>query len=258
MLAQELAQAVTNLLSSRLEDASFSLMGIGGAGINVLMEVSPEVPLRRIAVDTDEYFLGLCAGEEKVDLGRPLLEGKGTCGHVELGRSAALLHRLELEDRVGDGILLLAAGLGRGTGTGATPVIASIAKERGLPVLAFLIWPFRDERITTRARKGLAELRRHCDAVMVLDNDRAREVSGKASHWEAATLVNSMMARLVERMVERVREAFPFSLEEEIADFVGGLPAATEGLPLKAAEISFQPAVLDPVAMDSRGIIQLR
>jgi cell division protein FtsZ len=258
MLAREVAQSVTSILSSRLEEASFSMLGVGGAGINVLMEVSPEIPLRRVAVDTDEYFLELCAGEEKLDLGRPLLEGKGTGGQVELGRSAALLHRSELEGCLGDGILLLAAGLGRGTGTGAAPVIASIARERGVPVLAFLIWPFRDERITTKARRGLRELRRYCDAVMVLDNDRARDVSGVSSHWEAATVVNSMMARMVERIVERVSEAFPFSVEEEIADFVGGLPAAEEGVPLRTAELGFEPEMLDPVAMDSRGMIQLR
>ncbi|MFQ5838194.1 MAG: hypothetical protein ACE5HJ_05365 [Thermoplasmata archaeon] len=258
MLAREVAQDILSLLPAQLEEPSFALVGVGGAGINVLMEVNDEVPLRRITVDTDEYFLALCGRDQQLDLGRPLLEGKGTGGEIELGRSAAMLHRAEIDDCLGEDILLLVAGLGRGTGTGAAPVVASIAKEKGLPVLAFLIWPFKDERTVTKAGKGLAALKPHCDALLVLDNSAALEVGGVDTHREAATLVNTMMAQMVERLVERISEAFPFSVHEEITNFVEGLPTANEKMPLKAAELAFENEVFAPIAMDRRGIIELR
>lgn len=258
MLAREVAQRVSSVLTDRLDEAGFAMIAVGGAGINVLRELSPDLPLRRIALDTDEGFLDMCQSDEQLNLGRPLLDGLGTGGETDLGRSAALIHGPDIAKLLRDEILLLAAGLGRGTGTGAAPVVASIAKEKGLPVLAFLIWPFKDERISTKARKGLNDIRPNCDAILVLDNSRALEVAGIESHWEAASLVNSMMARMVERFVERISEAFPFAVEDEIADLVGGLPAAQEGLPLKTAELSFEPSAFEPIAMDSRGMIQLK
>ncbi len=161
-------------------------------------------------------------------------------------------------DELAEDIVLLVAGLGRGTGTGAAPVIASLAKEKGLPVLAFLIWPFKEERIATRARRGLAALKHKCDALLILDNNAALGVPDVESHWEAARVVNSMMARMVERFVARVSEAFPFSVHDEIADFVEQMPAANEQLPLKAASLGFSHEFVPPVAMDSKGTIELR
>ncbi len=224
----------------------------------MLKEVREEAALRLMAVDTDDYYLALSGCQRQLDLGRPLVHGKGTAGEVELGRSAALLHGSEIRDSLEEDIVLLTAGLGRGTGTGATPVVASLAKKKGLPVLAFLIWPFKEERIATKARHGLANLKSNCDALMVLDNNAALRVVGVDTHWEAAHVVNEMAARMVQRLIERVSNAFPFSIQDEIADFVEELPATNEQLPLKTVELGLHPPDSDPVRMDTKGLIELR
>ncbi len=257
MLAREVAQQILGYLPNQLDEPSFALVGVGGAGINVLKEVHDEGVLRRIALDTDEYYLALSGCTRQLDIGASLTHGKGTGGEIGLGRSAALLQRAEISDSLNEDIVLLAAGLGRGTGTGAAPVVASLAKERGLPVLAFLIWPFKEEKITTKARKGLGALKPRCDALLVLDNNAALQASGVNSHWEAAHVVNEMTARMVERLIEKISEAFPFSIQEEIADFVEELPAANEELPLRAAELGPTKAS-EPIVTDARGFIELR
>ncbi len=139
----------------------------------------------------------------------------------------------------------------------AAPVIADRAKDRVLPVLAFLIWPFQEEGIAERAEGGLTALRSTCDALMVLDNEAALTVDGEANHWEAARLVNHMVARMVERLVARISEAFPFSLQDEIADYVEGLPAANADAPLRAAQLHPHDAP-SPIPLDAHGWIKLR
>ncbi|MCJ2520220.1 MAG: hypothetical protein LN412_04640 [Candidatus Thermoplasmatota archaeon] len=258
MIAREVAQRILGQLPSQLDEPGFVFAGIGGAGINVLKLVRERTALRKLAVDTDEYFLSLCGCQQQLDLSNPISRGKGTIGDVELGKSAALLHKEEIAESLEQDIILLAAGLGRGTGTGAAPVVASLAKEKGLPVLAFLIWPFKEERIVTKARRGLDALKPQCDALLILDNNAALEVDGVESHWEAANVVNDMMAHMVERLVEKVSTAFPFSIQDEIVDFVEELPAANEKFPLKAAELAIAPQSFEPIAMDARGLIELR
>ncbi len=258
METPEVSHNLLTLLPTQLDGPTFSVMGVGGAGINVLNMVGGETPLRRIAADTDQYFLALCRHEDQLDLGLPVLEGRGTRGSVELGRSCALAHESRVLDVLEGDIILLVAGLGRGTGTGATPVIASLARRKGLSVLSFLVWPFTEEGLTETAEAGLASLREHCDALMILDNDAALEVCDREDRRDAAMVVNDMIAQMIERLVGKVGEAFPFSVHDEIVDFVEGLPSANEELPLRAAELAIDPLTFEPIAMDGRGRIDLK
>lgn len=258
METPDVGHEILNLFPDQLEGPRFTVLGVGGAGINVLNTVDWEDGLRRVAIDTDEYFLALCRHENQLDIGLPELEGRGARGSVDLGRSAALSHESEILDVLEGDIILLTAGLGRGTGTGAAPVIASLARQRGLPVLSFLVWPFAKEGLDTKAEEGLALLREHCSAVMILDNDAALKVSGNHDRRDAAMLVNDMIAQMMGRLVGRVEDAFPFSVHDEIADFVEGLPEAVQDVPLRAAELALDPAIFEPVAMDDRGRIALK
>lgn len=246
MLAPEVAHRIVTRLPSQLEAPHFALVGVGGAGLNVLRRVADEENLRKLAVDRDAYRLALC----------------GVPDQVELGPSPdvwqeALRNGGELDARLEGDILIIVAGLGRRTGTEGAPALAARARERGLPVLAFLIWPFQEEGIAERATQALTALRSACDALMILDNDAALDVEGEASHWEAAHLVNRMVGRMVERLVSRIAEAFPFSLRDEISDFVEGLHAANTNTPLRPGRLQ-PPDLPRPIPVDAHGWIQLR
>ncbi len=258
MGAPEVTQYILNLLPEHIEGPRFTVIGVGGAGINVLNTVGGDADLRKVAVDTDEYFLALCRHEDQLDIGLPQLGGRGTRGSVELGRSCAQAHEAEILDILEGDIVLLTAGLGRGTGTGATPAIAQVAQGKGIPVIAILVWPFEAENLARRAEEGLESLRRQCNGVMILDNDAALEVSEGADRREAAMVVNDMIAQMIETLIGRVQEAFPFSVHDEIADFVEALPGVNAELVLRAAELSFDATARQPVAMDGRGRINLR
>ncbi len=258
METPDIGQGIINLLPEQLEGPRFTILGVGGAGINVLNTFGWEDGLRRIAVDTDEYFLALCRHEDQLNIGLPELEGRGARGRVDLGRSAALYHESEITDILEGDIILLTGGLGRGTGTGASPVIASLARQRGVPVLAFLVWPFAQEGLDSTAEEGLALLREQCSAIMILDNEAALGVCGNDDRSDAAMLVNDMIAQMMARLVYRVGDAFPFSVPDEIADFVEGLPQMEQDGALRAAELGLDPGVFEPVAMDDRGRITLK
>lgn len=249
---------ILNVLPGQLEGPRFTVVGVGGAGINVLNTLAWNDGVRTIAVDTDEYFLALSRHEDQIDIGLPELEGRGARGSVDLGRSAALAHEGEILDALEGDIILLIAGLGRGTGTGATPVVASLAHQRGLAVLAFLVWPFEKEGLDTSAEEGLTLLRKRCNALMILDNDAALEACGSHDRSDAAMVVNDMIAQLLGRLVVRVEDAFPFSLHDEIADFVGDLHLGAQDVPLKSAELTLDSATFQPVPMDERGRIALK
>ncbi len=159
------------------ERCRIRLVGIGGGGCNVLRAVRAEWPDAppMIAVHTDAQMLAACGIEEQVAIGAQVTNGLGTGGDVERGRRAAL----EAEDLLrpaltGADLVILVAGLGGGTGTGATPVVARLAREAGALTLGFCTLPFFFEgpQRRLRADAGLQDLRKQADAVVVLPNQR--------------------------------------------------------------------------------------
>lgn len=256
MSDREAAQEALRQHPSHVEEPRVLLVGVGGAGIRLLRAVDGELGIERVALDTDDYSLALSRVERQVHLAPR--EGDGTGGDPTRGREAALRHRDEIHDLLQADILLLTAGLGRGTGTGAAPIVAQLAKEKGLAVLAFVTWPFRAEEIDESARGGLAELQATCDGLLVLDNQATLSFPGIEAKREAADLVNEMMRRVLRDLQERVQGAFPFSVHEEMADFLETLPASNQELPVRAAQWGPPPVASAPLTVDPRGVVKLR
>lgn len=151
--------------------------GIGGGGGNVLGHALAgwDEPPTVAAINTDARALDATAIGLKVAIGRTVAKGMGTGGDAELGRLAANEDLDALRALVsGHDLLLLVAGLGGGTATGAAPVLARIAREEGLLVLAYVTLPFAFEgaRRQEQAQEGLADLKQSADAVVCLPNQR--------------------------------------------------------------------------------------
>ncbi|MSR64635.1 MAG: cell division protein FtsZ [Verrucomicrobiae bacterium] len=160
------------------------VFGVGGGGTNtidrlllagLLGENAEAKDLEVFAVNTDAQALAGSVVPNKINIGRELTKGYGAGGNPEVGEQAALEDREALGQALdGADIVFIAACLGGGTGTGASPVIANLAKERGALTLAFVTLPFQFELERRReiANVGLTELKSCADAVICVPNDK--------------------------------------------------------------------------------------
>jgi cell division protein FtsZ len=256
MIDRETAQEILNQLPGQLEEPRLLLVGVGGAGINILRAVESEAGFRKVALDTDDYSLALSQVPRQIHLRTTLPHGTG--GDPDIGRAAARRHREEIRTLLEGDIVLLAAGLGGGTGTGVAPVVARLAQEGGLPVLAFLAWPFQDEDVVRQAHRGLEATKANCDGLLVLDNEAAFALTEMETRRDAAEAVNEAMGRVLRDLQERVRDAFVFSVREELADFLESLPSEDVGLPIRDTGWDSPRDGGKPLPVDPRGIVELR
>ncbi len=157
-------------------DVGIKLIGIGGGGANAVDRLKMENldRLQLAVINTDFKALSTSPVQDKILIGTALTRGLSAGGDPEIGRKAAESDADKIAEIVrGTDLVFLVAGLGGGTGSGATPVVAEIAAEAGALVVAFVTLPFSFEggRRRKQAEESLAELRRVCDAVIPLAND---------------------------------------------------------------------------------------
>ncbi|HRX06319.1 MAG TPA: cell division protein FtsZ [Kiritimatiellia bacterium] len=173
--------------------------GVGGGACSVLGRVLEDWadPPAVAAVNTDARALAESEIPLKIQIGRTIAKGMGTGGDAELGRLAASEDLDALRALVAEyDLLVLAASFGGGTGTGAAPVLARIAREEGLLTLAFVTTPFAFEgaRRQEQAQEGLATLRQQADAVVCLPNERLHAMLPEGTPLaEAFAFVDRMM-----------------------------------------------------------------
>jgi len=179
------------------------LVGVGGAGVNIVSRLSAE-PLETLSLavmDCDARKLGESPVAEKWLVGEAQRRGLSTGGELELGRQAAEASREQLASAGGGAdLLFLVAGLGGGTGSAAAPLVAAEATKAGGLVVGFAVLPFSFEggRRAKQAEAALVSLRRACDAVIVLPNDLLlQEVSEAASALAAFEQADEWIAHAV-------------------------------------------------------------
>jgi len=183
-------------------DIHFKILGIGGAGGNAIAQIAGNpgalTGVELITVNTDLQVLTGIAGVERLQIGSSVTHGLGAGGDVETGARAAQQDTERLEAVLQNSqIVFLVVGLGGGTGTGAAPVVARIAKEQGALVLAFAALPFafEGERRRQQALAGLEQLRAQADAVICVPNDKLLKVAGEnASALEVFQRGNDIIA----------------------------------------------------------------
>ncbi|MFH2067903.1 MAG: cell division protein FtsZ [Candidatus Omnitrophota bacterium] len=167
-------------IAEKLGDIGIKVVGVGGSGGNMVSRMADKLTGATIAaVNTDLQALTEIKAPIKFLIGRQLTRGLGAGGNPELGRFAAEEDRRQLGELLkGTRIVFLTMGTGGGTGTGAGPVIAEIAKNNGALVVGFVNLPFYfdGEAKLEIARKGIEELKKYADTLIVIPNDKIFEL----------------------------------------------------------------------------------
>ena len=158
------------------------VIGVGGAGNNVInrMIASDVKGVEFVAVNTDKQDLEKSKCKNKVQIGEKLTGGMGAGSKPEIGKKSAEESRAAISKALeGTDMVFITAGMGGGTGTGAAPVVAEIAKDMGALTVGIVTKPFAFEgkRRMDQAEKGIAELRKHVDSLVVIPNERLKLVS---------------------------------------------------------------------------------
>ena len=189
------------------------VIGIGGGGCNAISRMYKEklAAVEYYAINTDSQHLFRCDVGHRVAIGQTLTRGLGVGANSDLGRQAAEESREELEKALdGADMVFLAAGMGGGTGTGAAPVVAQLAKETGALTVAVVSRPFSFEANVRRknAEEGIGRLKDHVDTLIVIPNDcllqldRNRE---QAVSWEEALkMADSVLQQGIQAIAEVV------------------------------------------------------
>ncbi len=172
------------------QNAKIEVIGVGGGGsnaINRMIDSDLEGVSFRV-LNTDAQALLQSSAEQRVQLGQNLTRGLGAGGNPSIGQKAAEESREELQQSLeGSDLVFIAAGMGGGTGTGAAPVVAEVAKQSGALTIGIVTKPFSFEgkRRMRQAEEGIARLAENVDTLIVIPNDRLKEVSAGASIQEA-------------------------------------------------------------------------
>jgi len=186
------------------------IIGVGGMGCNVVTKIS-EVNVRgaeTIIMNTDAAHLVMCKADRKILLGKDITRGLGAGGNPEIGRRAAEESKAELKELLKDAnLVFLITGLGGGTGTGASPIIAKIAKEQGALVISAVTLPFKIEgaRIA-KAEDGLYQLRQCCDTVIVIENQKLLEYGGDLPLKKAFELGDEVISQMIKGITETISQ----------------------------------------------------
>ncbi len=190
--------------------ASIKVVGIGGGGGNVISRMNRDI-LRGvdfIAINTDHQDLDHCDVKKKIYIGRNLTRGLGTGMTPELGRQAAEENRSEIAEALsGADLIFIASCFGGGTGTGASPVVAEVAKQAGALTLAFTTRPFgfegsQRDRI---AQDGITKIRDKVDALIVVPNDRIFAVIDKDTPIvKAFEVIDEVLKNALKGIVELI------------------------------------------------------
>ena len=175
------------------KSAKIKVIGVGGAGGNAINNMirSGLQGVKFIAANTDAQALEISKSDVRIQLGDSITEGLGAGANPQIGRDAALETVEELRNALRDShMVFITAGLGGGTGTGATPVIAEICREMGALTVAVVTRPFSFEgkKRAQIAEQGLAELKKYVDTAITIPNDRLRALASKK-----ATLMEMFM-----------------------------------------------------------------
>jgi cell division protein FtsZ len=194
------------------ENIPIKIVGVGGAGSNVLDRIVLDGMDKAdlIAINTDVQSLTSSVAAHKVQLGREVTRGLGTGGDPDLGYQAACESADEIRKSLADArMIFICAGLGGGTGSGAAPVVAQLAREAGSLVIVFATLPFSFEgkRRAAQAQEALSRLNQTANAVICFENDRMGDmVAPKAGIHQAfavADITISQSARSIVNLIQR-------------------------------------------------------
>lgn len=184
------------------------IVGCGGAGGNTITRLHRlgVKGAKTIAINTDKQDLDLVDADEKLLIGKSITRGLGAGGYPEVGERCARESSREIEELLqGADLVFITAGMGGGTGTGASPIVAEIAKKQNAIVVAMVSTPFNVERARLiKADEGLDKLRKKADSVVVLDNNRLLEFVPNLPIDQAFSVMDQLIAETVKGITETI------------------------------------------------------
>ncbi len=198
------------LMDRYSESAVIKVIGVGGGGGNAVshMRNSGIDGVGFICANTDAQALKQVEGKTGLQIGCGITKGLGAGANPEIGRQAALEDRDRIQEVIsGSDMLFITAGLGGGTGTGAAPVVAQLAKEMGILTVAVVTKPFAMEgsRRMQIADHGIAELEKYVDSLITIPNEKLRQVLGSdTSLLDAFGAANKVLQGAVQGIAELI------------------------------------------------------
>lgn len=250
--------------------AQIKVIGIGGGGSNAVDRMIEDgvTGVEFLAVNTDAQALHRSRAKVKIQIGHKLTRGLGAGADPAIGKKAAEESRLELEDFIsGADMLFVTAGMGGGTGTGAAPIIAEIAKNLGVLTIGVVTRPFTFEgkKRASQAETGISELKAHVDTLIVIPNDRLLElVEQNTPILDAFRAADSILRQGVQGISELIASPGLINLDfadvksvmkERGAAMMGIGRATGENRAVEAAKKAIYSPILEQTINGAKGVI---
>ncbi len=203
-----------------MSQANIKVIGVGGAGNNMVGWLYKKgiKGAEIIATNTDYQHLQITGADKKFLIGKDCTRGLGCGGFPNKGAEAAQESLTSLKEALKEAdMVFVCAGMGGGTGTGAAPVVAQVAKDTGSIVIGTVTMPFNIERARCdKAEFGLQQLRQVSDTVIVIDNNRLVQIAGNLPIQQAFAVANELVATMIKGIVETI--AVPSLVNLDYAD----------------------------------------
>ena len=190
---------------------NIKVIGVGGGGNNVVnrMVKTGTKGVEFIAINTDKQALAVSSATNKIQIGEKLTNGQGAGSNPEIGRKSAEENRNQIAKALEDAdMVFITAGMGGGTGTGAAPIVADIAKELGILTVGVVTKPFRFEgpRRMRQAEAGITELRDKVDSLVIIPNERLKLASDqKITMVNAFEIADDVLQQAVQSISDLIK-----------------------------------------------------
>lgn len=192
----------------QMHKAKIMVVGCGGAGCNTVSRLTElgASGADIIALNTDAKHLSITKAHKKLLIGKETTRGLGAGGYPSVGEKAAQEQRTQIKQMIeGSDLVFITAGMGGGTGTGAAPIVAELAKAMGAIVVGAVTMPFKMEgtRIN-KAEDGLDKLRQVTDTVVVIENQKLLEYAGSMPIAQAFALADELISMMIKGITETI------------------------------------------------------
>lgn len=216
------AQAEELSLETQQDNPKIMVIGVGGAGNNTVHRLSNigVEGVETVAINTDKQHLGMIKADTKILVGKSLTNGLGASGDPKMGERAAEMAQDNIKEVLDDAdLVFVTAGMGGGTGTGATPVVSKFAKEQGAIVVGMVSTPFNVERARmVKAEDGIDKLRKETDTIIVLDHNRLLDYVPNLPIGKTFSVMDQIIAETIKGISETLTQ--PSLINLDYADVV--------------------------------------
>lgn len=205
-------------LGSLAGETVIKVFGVGGGGNNALNNmISKDLNVKYVAVNTDLQAIRMSKAEDFVQIGPKITQGMGAGADPNIGRDAAEESEADIKAALENvNLLFITAGMGGGTGTGAAPVIARIARKMGILTIAVVTTPFGFEgkKRMDNAQIGIQNLRKYVDTILVISNEKLLEyASPNVSVVDAFILADDVLCQGVQGITDLIRKPYLINLD---------------------------------------------